>query len=167
MHGAAGRDVFLLYNPAAGTLREGHLDLGVTKGRARDEGCFNARMAHFWIGDIDGDGLTDIGVVDEEIRCPDGRDRYEGEVYEQHFVRWYRYTQSGWKLDPDANMPDRYAELPLIGIELSPVDFVVKMIWRSYDPADWRSPPRYVPAYRKKLISKDQLKSPKASQPQP
>jgi len=55
-------------------------------------------------------------------------------------------------LSPDPEwIPDTYTELPLIGITLSPVDFVGEGLWHSYNPKSWRST-MYAPAYRKHLI---------------
>lgn len=69
-------------------------------------------------------------------------------------TRWYLYTAGGWKPeDDDSGWPDAFVELPLIGIETSPVDFVGQILWRSADPSSWKSPPRYLPIYRKKLIA--------------
>jgi hypothetical protein len=173
MAAALGRDVFLIYDPGSGKLRPGGLDLGITKERHFDSGCFHARMVHLMVGDPNQDGLTDIGVVAEEIWCPEiGRDRdSEGEPadneklpaelqhlaeihqYQQHLVVWYVYGPEGWKPSRDPEwVPDNYSELPLIGITMSPVDFVGEVIWHSFNPKLWRTL-MYVPEYRKHLIA--------------
>lgn len=169
---AEGRDVFLIYDPSERKLRPSGFDLGITKGRYWADGCFHAQMAHLVIADANEDGLTDIGVVKEEIWCPGiGEDEYETSepakqkelppeleqitekhLYTQHLVEWYVYTPPGWKLDPDeTGMADTYVELPLTGIVLSPVDFVGALLWRSFDPKAWVDHPAYVPTYRNKL----------------
>jgi len=154
MQAAAGRDVFLIYDPAARKLRPGNLDLGITKERFFDEGCWYARMVHLIVSDVNDDGHADIGTIKEEIRCPEGQEMWEGDSYEQHPLHWYLYTADGWKREEDdSGWPDHYAELPLIGIVISPVDFVGQGLWRSADPSSWKSPPRYLPTYRKKLIA--------------
>jgi hypothetical protein len=162
MQGAAGRDVFLIYDPATGALSSGHVDLGITKERFRADGCFSAQMAHFLISDINQDGFADIGIVKEEIRCPEGEDSTEGPFYVQHAIHWYQYTSSGWVREAeDAGWPDRYTELPLIGMDISPVDFVGQVVWRSPDPSAWGNPHLYVPEYRKKLIASEAHKKSK------
>ena len=175
---ALGRDVFLIYDPRSRKLRPGGLDLGFTKERHFEAGCFHAHMVHLIVGDSNKDGLADIGAVKEEIWCPDigreGEDSEDGyseetsgnkeklpaelqdlaetHQYQQHLVEWYIYGPEGWKLRPDPEwIPDTYSELPLIGITLSPVDFVGQGLWHSYNPKSWRSP-MYAPAYRKHLI---------------
>lgn len=154
MQAAAGRDVFLIYDRAAAKLRPGHLNLGITKERVFNEGCWYARMVHFIVSDVNQDGYADIGTIKEEIKCPQGEEKWEGDSYEQHPLRWYLYTAGGWKPEDDGSgWPDTYVELPLIGIETSPVDFVGQILWRSADPSSWKSPPRYLPIYRKKLIA--------------
>jgi len=164
LSGAAGRDVFLIYDPATGALSPGHVDLGITKERYHEDGCFSAKMTHFLISDVDQDGLVDIGIIKEEIRCPEGDDSLEREFYEQHEVHWYLYTPDGWKRKAEeSGWPDHYSELPLIGIEKSPVDFVGQVLWRSSDPSAWKYPPPYLPAYRKRLIASEVGKTPKYS----
>jgi hypothetical protein len=175
MAAAEGRDVFLIYDPSEGKLRPGGFDLGITKERYRVHGCFRAQMVHLMIADINEDGLTDIGAVKEEIWCPEiGEDEdevsdgqpaqhkklppelenvVERHLYQQHIASWYIYTPQGWKLDTDRTwMPDTFSDLPLIGITLSPVDFVGEVIWHSFDPKSWVDQPLYVPRYRRKLI---------------
>ena len=175
---AQGKDVFLIYSPTSGKLRPGGFDLGITKERIWGRGCFHAHMVHLLVGDSNEDGLTDIGVVKEEIWCPEVGDEPEDEedpstakapekklppelenitathLYQQHNPIWYVYTPQGWKLDlTQAGTPENHSELPLTGIVLSPVDYVASRIWRSYDPKSWIDPPRYMPAYRKNLIA--------------
>jgi hypothetical protein len=156
MQAGAGRDVFLIYDPAAGKLRPGHVDLGVTKERVFSEGCWHARMVHFIVSDVNQDGYADIGTIKEEIRCPEGQEMWEGDFYEQHPLHWYLFSKDGWKQEEDdSGWPDSYVEIPLIGIETSPVDFVAQVLWKGADPSSWKSPPRYVPTYRKKLIANE------------
>jgi hypothetical protein len=165
MGAATGRDVFLIYDPAAEKLRPGHVDLGVTKERIWDQGCWYARMVHFLVSDVNQDGFADIGTIKEEIHCPEGEEAWEGDSYEQHPLHWYLYTADGWKREEDdSGWPDHYAELPLVGMEKSPVDFVGQVLWRSPDPSSWKSPPRYLPTYRKKLIA-DELRRKSKSLP--
>jgi hypothetical protein len=160
MQVAAGRDVFLIFNPANHSLRPGLVDLGITKQRHREEGCFFAVMNHFLVADVNDDGLKDIGVVTEEIRCPDEGARLTGQFYVQHFPRWYLFSLDGWKRElGDSSWTDDYVELPLVGISTSPVDFVGLILWHSYDPTKWTTPPLFIPSYRKELMVTENPKS--------
>jgi hypothetical protein len=174
---AEGKDVFLIYDPSAGKLRPGGFDLGITKERDWGSGCFSAHMVHLLVADTNEDGLTDIGAVKEEVWCPETiedeleetsqakpvenkrvppelENIVERHLYQQHLVTWYVYTPDGWKLDSrQAGFPNSYAELPLTGIVMSPVDFVGALLWQSFDPKSWVDRPLYVPTYRKKLIA--------------
>ena len=67
--GAAGRDVFLIFDPKTSAVSRGGIERGITKERIRSQGCFEASMEHYFLADVDGDGLTDIGVVKEELLC--------------------------------------------------------------------------------------------------
>jgi len=169
MLGAGGRDVFLIFNPKTQALRPGLIDLGMTKKRFRDDGCFNALMTHFLVADANGDGKLDIGVIREEIGCASGADRFNRESYVQHFVSWYLFTPEGWKKpsddDDSEGWTDEYAELPLIGMSLSPVDFVGAFLWDTYDASRWKWPPAYTPLYRKKLLRDEKQKAAVAGMP--
>lgn len=157
---AAGRDVFLTFNPANQFLRPGLVDLSITKARSHDDGCFRALMNHFLIADANDDGFMDIGVVREEIRCPEGDDRLTGHVYVQHSLHWYVFGIGGWKSSPGGFLlPDDYAELPLVDMYTTPVDFLGRFLWDSYDPAKWKGPPAFMPSYRKKLILAERFKA--------
>jgi hypothetical protein len=154
MQGAAGRDVFLIYNPGTHAVTKGLTGLGITKDRYRSFGCFTAHMTHFLIADVDRDGRVDIGAVKEEIHCLGPDETAQPPVYEQQRILWYLYTPSGWTPEPDLaeSLPSHYTELPLIGMDLSPVDFVGQLTWNSPNPKDWATPPQYEPAYRRTLI---------------
>ena len=161
---AAGRDVFLIYIPKSRTVRQGFLDLGVTKWRVRDGGCYRAEMSHFLLADINDDDLVDIGVVSEVMQCEDYYneermvDITRGPYYVQHPVLWYVFTSNHWVHVPnyDTIIPKSYTELPLTGLGFGPVDFSGFAFSRSYDPSNWMQrmnyPPPYLPSYRRKLI---------------
>ena len=164
MQAAAGRDVFLIYEPAPQRLRPGHVDLGITKERIFGEGCWYARMVHFIVADVNQDGFADIGTIKEEIRCPEGQEMWEGDSYEQHPLHWYVFSKDGWKREEeDSGWPDSYIEIPLIGIDTSPVDFVAQGLWRSADPSSWKSSPRYLPTYRRHLIADELVRKSESS----
>lgn len=159
MMGAGGRDVFLIFNPADSSLRPGLIDLGITKIRARDDGCFNALMTHFLVADANQDGRFDIGAVQEEIKCPKEGDWLGQPAYVQHFLYWYLFTPQGWKKEEESSWTDDYVELPLVEMNLSPVDFVGEGLWGTYDTSKWISPPHYTPRYRARLLQQEKRKS--------
>lgn len=140
---AAGRDVFLIFDPRSSQAFRGGIERGVTKQRVRSQGCFAASAEKYILGDIDGDGLADIGVVKEELQClpkPDADvDTIAGPFYKQYPVEWYVFRGNGWKLETSLSgkFPEHYLELPLIGIERSPVDFVGCGLWKTCDRAKW------------------------------
>jgi len=150
---AAGRDIFLILDPRSLVLRQGLMGLGVTKERFRDTGCFRAKVSHFLTADINRDGLTDIGIVREEIECSS---------YHQHPINWYVFREGAWRLDSTHSgiWPREWSELPLLGITLTPVDFVGYLTWHSYDSAGWAAGdkatkkirPEFIPRYRRKLM---------------
>ena len=149
---AAGRDVFLVLDPRSGVVQPGLVGLGITKARMRVGECGVASTSHFLTADVDGDGFTDIGKVDERVFC------LGGPRYEQHPVTWFLFRAGRWQADSNyrGRMPDRPAELPLIGLGLTPVDFMAHAIWRTYDASKWAarsaSPaPPFVPAHRRRL----------------
>ena len=159
---AAGRDVFLVFDPDASTVQRGLMSLGITKQRVREDGCFSAQTAHFLLADINRDGITDLGVVTERIEClpaAENRDvdRTAQPVYSQDPVQWYVFGHGQWRKNPAHNgvLPQDSAALPLIGMDLSPVDFVGYGYWKSHDPSKWRlrnleSAP-YQPPFRSRL----------------
>lgn len=130
---AAGRDVFLVFEPVKMKLYPGGFKLGVTKSRVRVMGCFSATFHFFVIGDINHDGFTDIGVVKEELRCEwvydqeKDIDSMSGPFYEQLPIRWYVYMGDHWKCEPgfDGKYPSKgHLKLPLINLAKSPIDFI-------------------------------------------
>ena len=163
---AAGRDLFLIYDSQSSDSLKGHLDFGITKTRARHIGCFLASTSHFLLGDINQDGMTDIGQIREELKCEEyydvkeDVDAIQGPFYEQHPVRWYVFQGRRWMLDGryDGKFPEQYSGLPLIGIQMSTLDFAAYITWKSYDPRKWhsrkRTAPTFVPGYRRRLMEK-------------
>jgi len=117
----------------------------MTKERVRAEGCFYAMAERYYLADIDGDGATDIGVVKEKLECFPTRDQQrdvdfvEGPFYEQEPVAWYVFRNNTWKLEPSLSgkFPEHYQELPLIGIDKTPVDYVGCRLWETCDRAKW------------------------------
>ena len=141
-HAAAGRDVFLIFDPKSLKIFQGGLRPGITKGRVRTEGCLGAVIEHYFIADVDGDGLADIGVLREEFQCIDGAGRYgniAGPFYKQYSMDWYLLRSDAWKLDPDfsGKLPKQFQELPLIGIGRSPADFVGCGLSQRCDRTKW------------------------------
>jgi len=167
LQAGAGRDVFLVFDPNTQTVRKGTVDLGVTKQRFRDQGCFTAKATQFVIGDINQDGLADLGLVGERIQCKE--EPPVGPFYTQDPVSWYVFSGDGWKLASEysGRFPYQYSDLPLLGIASSPVDYVGQIHWKTCDPAKWLSGGSthelYVPAFRTQLIKQE---TEKPSQPE-
>jgi hypothetical protein len=167
---AAGRDVFLIYDPRKSVALKGLMHLGISKERVRAGGCPTAKAAHFLVGDINGDGLTDLGVVWEELKCGVEDDVSPRPLYTQAPIRWYVFQpgshppgRPGWHLARaySGKFPKHYAELPLIGMTMSPVDYFAFRLWGSYDPSTWHirvQPGKFMPAYRRKLIEGESTK---------
>ena len=141
---AAGRDIFLIFDPRSLGVFRGGIERGVTKERVRSQGCFAASAENYFVGDVDGDGLTDVGVVKEELQCVQSKKRQDvdlivGPFYKQDPVVWYVFKGKAWKLEPSftGKFPEQYQELPFIGIDRSPVDVVGCNLWRTCDRAKW------------------------------
>jgi hypothetical protein len=132
---AAGRDVFLVYNQKERKLHRGGLALGISKERIRSMGCPFATFLRFIIGDINKDSLTDIGITREDIKCEETYDEEKevdvitGPFYEKRPINWYVFVRDHWtqELEYNGKYPQGYVELPLIGLEKSPVDMVKKL----------------------------------------
>ena len=140
---AAGRDVFLIFDPKSSAVFRGGIERGITKERVRSQGCFEASIERYFLADVDSDGFTDIGVVKEELQCltksdADG-DTIIGPFYKNHQVVWYVFKKNVWKLEPNfsGKFPEHYLELPLLGIDRSPVDFVGCNLWQTCDRTKW------------------------------
>lgn len=130
---AAGRDVFLVFDPINKKLYKGGLKLGITKSRVRSTGCPFAKFCFFVIGDINYDGLIDIGATKEEVRCDwmydeeKDIDKMSGPFYEKYPIQWYIYLDAHWKYESSFNGQyphTKHLRLPLIALVKSPVDFV-------------------------------------------
>ena len=145
---AAGRDVFLIFDPASWAVSRGGIIRGLTKQRVRSQGCFAASAERYFLADIDGDGLTDIGVAKEELQCVEkeerGVDVTVGPFFQQYPVAWYVFKENGWKLEPGllGKLPEHYNELPLIGLDRSPVDVVGCRQWKTCDRTKWPTVPQ-------------------------
>src|SRR5579859_330498 len=164
-HAAAGRDVFLLFDPQSLAVSNGGIQRGVTKWRVRSEGCISAAAEHYLLGDVNGDGLMDIGVVKEEIECVDKVNQAEDKEwrephYKQYSIDWYVLRGNTWQLDTSysGKIPGVINELPLIGSASSDVNEVPLAMWRSFDPSQRLEldgpPPAYIPPYWKSQVTK-------------
>jgi hypothetical protein len=163
-----GTDIFLIYNSLDDTFCVGLNELGITKERERVMGCLRAKMTHFLLSDMNDDNVVDIGVVEENLLCnhiidrAEDRDYMQGPLYAQEPIKWHVYTADSWNFHSELSgeMPKNYVELPLIGINLSPVDVFASIVWRSYNPHNWKfesnkiSESLYIPKYRIELIEK-------------
>lgn len=148
-----GRDLFLVYNPAAKTTLDKVLDFGITKQRQRYMGCLSAKTSHFILADIDHNGLIDIGRIKEELKCDESYQTY----FVQDSVEWYSFVDNDWNSGPANNLPDDYKDLPIINIKMNPIDVFGYNKWQSFDPKDWerKTEVHYYPAYRLGLIKEE------------
>ncbi|MEN6320400.1 MAG: hypothetical protein ABFD82_16815 [Syntrophaceae bacterium] len=128
-----GRDIFLVYGTKTRHIHPGILNLGITKARARLMGCFGATFHSFIIGDVNNDGLTDIGVKQERIWCEEesveSRKIYSmnGPYYKEYPIEWYIFRGHKWIRAPEFNgvQPKMLSQkMPLTGLTKSPIDFV-------------------------------------------
>ena len=129
----AGRDIFLLYNTKTHHIRKGILDLGITKDRVRSMGCFFATFHDFIVGDVNNDGLTDIGVKLEKIWCEEESDEKQqidfmgGPYYKEHPIEWYVLRGDKWIISPEfigVQPKTTIQKMPMIGLTKSPIEFV-------------------------------------------
>lgn len=122
---AAGRDIILAFDPKSGKLADGGVRLGITKRRHRANGAVFATAHRWYAQDINSDGLIDIGTVREEAACRDGRPSFRSDR-----VRWHVFQDGRWvhrpALDGHSPQSSRSAELPLLGLVKSPVDYVLE-----------------------------------------
>jgi hypothetical protein len=159
---AAGRDVFLVYDPRSTRVAKGLIELGITKSRVREDGCFRATAAHFLLADVNRDRLVDIGMVQEAIQCASQASE-NGPIlpvqpsYAQQPVQWFVFRENRWDATRNlrGHLPEHRTALPLIGLELSPVDYVADRYWQTHDATQWRKTPSpsalYQPPYRQAL----------------
>jgi hypothetical protein len=123
---AAGRDVFLVFDPQQQRLADGGIRLGVSKRRDRASGAWKARLHRFYLRDVDKDGRTDIGVLAEDTVCM----RPGLPSVSAGAVRWHVLRGSGWTHDRNFDgvwpVSSRASELALVGLEKSPTAFVLE-----------------------------------------
>lgn len=148
LQAASGRDVFLIFDPEAGTLIPSGPHLGVSRGRARVEGCFGARFHHVSVGDVDCDRYLDLAVVREEVECSFADDQGPArQVYTRGPMRWHRQRAEGWVEDArfEGRLPCAgLVDLPLLALGRTPVDFVLGLR-RGSDPLPSGNPEPFVP----------------------
>lgn len=129
----AGRDIFLVYSAKTRQIHPGILNLGITKARVRMMGCFGATFHNFIIGDVNNDGLTDIGVTQERIWCEEESvesrkiDSMKGPYYKEYPIEWYIFRGNTWEraLEFDGIQPKNIIQkMPMAGLTKSPIDFV-------------------------------------------
>jgi len=149
LQAAAGRDIFLILDPEAGALAPGGPNLGVSRGRARFEGCFHAWFHHISVGDVDCDRYLDLAVVREEIACSFKDDQGPAErVYTRGPMRWYRQQAEGWVEDVhfEGHLPCAgLVDLPLLAVGRTPVDFVLGL-QQDTDPLPSGDPKPFEPS---------------------
>lgn len=133
---ASGRDIFLIYDPSTHIIMPGITDLGVTKDRVRSMGCFFASFSSFYLGDINGDSQTDIGIIKEKIWCQEEYDEdrqldlMTGPYYKKYKIVWLIFTDDKFERDSlyTGMQPENgIMKLPVPGLIKSPVEFVREM----------------------------------------
>jgi hypothetical protein len=133
---AAGRDLFLILDPATGTLSRG-LDPGLSKSRVNVGGCWEARFVHFAVGDVDCDRRLDLAVITETMTCelghepsPDGgRDSLRRPHHRLGPRQWYLGTGQAWVHESafDDRLPCAgMRAVPLIGLVKGPIEYLLE-----------------------------------------
>lgn len=148
-----GNDWLALLDPVAGTIVGGELPglESETQGRYRDPlAGSRAWAAHFVAGDVDDDGRTELGVVQETASFNHGTEKA---TLVQKPVRWFVAEPEGWR-----EAPEYEGRWPAYNAELehhwhrSAVDFMAAVGFDTGDPAQWTwtgGAPAFVPAYRR------------------
>ena len=136
----SGRDVFLIYDSKSSKLSNGTSKLGlkgVTQERGRGEFGPEADSKIFLISDINGDGLTDTGIIEEKIYYDE---KAHTKYFEQMPIKWFLFKKMNWEKGSSyiGEIPKEYLELPLIASRMSPVDYVGDRLWGN-DLSKWPS----------------------------
>jgi hypothetical protein len=128
---AGGRDRFMVLDLENRELHQSAFTPGITKSRIRSLGKVTAKSQTFVLGDVNGDGFTDIGVTTEEIRWYNAAgDICHDPAGPFHCVTdpvWFVYHDKGWWRTEKYLPADKGGEvtpLPLVGIAKTPVDYV-------------------------------------------
>lgn len=131
---AAGQDIFLVYSRKKNKVYKGLIDLGITKGRQRNNSCFSAFNTRFILSDINNDSHLDIGIHKEQLSCKekvhDDSEYIVGPFYESKPTKWYLFKNTQWIYSPDYDRrfpKNHYWVLPLIDISKSPLNYVMEL----------------------------------------
>jgi hypothetical protein len=127
---AAGRDVFLLFDDGPRkALLDGGLRLGITRSRVRLGGSqWRATSVRFYLGGSRGGAPTDLGVLQEQVRCGPGG--HAGPQFSAGRVQWYELRDRRWvSAEAPRGEPESSSrhELPLADLHKSPVQFVTEV----------------------------------------
>jgi len=140
---ARGLDIFLVYHSNNKHFRTVSSDLMPHIGRGAGP-CRNAAMASYLLQDINEDGLLDIGVLRERIKCDFENDAPSRPYYEQQPIKWYvnikndlLKTHDYWipTRSYEGTLPEYYTELS--SLSTSPVDVVGSNLWRTLNRLEW------------------------------
>lgn len=101
---AEGYDVFLLLDTLRGRVLPGTLRFGLTRGRHKSMGYFEATYTHFYLGGFSDDGVCLIGTRKEEVHVDFDNEMLSpkgGPYHDIGPLQWYRFDGTAWAYDPN------------------------------------------------------------------
>lgn len=142
---ASGLDLFLTFNTWSKELRSFSPDLLFAMGRGSGP-CRNGAMTTYLLQDVNKDGLVDVGVLHEMIKCDYENDIPSNPYFTQQPIKWYVDIRDEYSLNANYWIPTRlYAGIlpksytELTSLTRSPVDMVGEGLWKTNNRLDWPS----------------------------
>ena len=128
---ALGRDAVLVLDRNTDALAPLAPPFGVTRGRTHAAGCWQAWDVTILVGDVNRDGIRDIGVIRRRLSC----DIPEAGVpslpsYREAPVHWWVSGGGAWAESDayDGRLPPGYLRVPARALHKSPVDWVLERL---------------------------------------